>query len=268
MTRPLTLSPVAGAMKMTPPLRAARICPRSSVVVQANLFSRVGRIFKSYANSVGTRLPLVCACILLERSAGCVSARAARVPRCSCGPSEPTIQSGRTPPHTHVSWNEARTFHPLPSDCVLVVWLEATNHAPSALLTVSLVHKSAPSQCCPAAVSSAEDPEKILDQAVTDMNNDLIRLRQATAKVCRCASSGCNPISMHGQHFSASVIWLHSTHLAKWACYGLAPRPVTNCAASLQVESLTFCHCPFPFPFCSPLKGFLKGFLKEFPVFC
>jgi hypothetical protein len=35
------------------------------------------------------------------------------------------------------------------------------------------------------AVSSAEDPERILDQAVEDMNNDLIRLRHATAKV-RC----------------------------------------------------------------------------------
>ena len=33
-----------------------------------------------------------------------------------------------------------------------------------------------------AAVSSAEDPEKILDQAVQDMNGDLIKLRQATAK--------------------------------------------------------------------------------------
>lgn len=32
-------------------------------------------------------------------------------------------------------------------------------------------------------VSSAEDPEKILDQAVEDMNKDLIKLRQATAKV-------------------------------------------------------------------------------------
>lgn len=33
------------------------------------------------------------------------------------------------------------------------------------------------------AVSSAEDPEKILDQAVEDMQNDLIRLRQAAAEV-------------------------------------------------------------------------------------
>ncbi|KAI3439051.1 hypothetical protein D9Q98_001461 [Chlorella vulgaris] len=33
------------------------------------------------------------------------------------------------------------------------------------------------------AVSAAEDPEKILDQAVTDMQADLIRLRQAAAEV-------------------------------------------------------------------------------------
>jgi hypothetical protein len=33
------------------------------------------------------------------------------------------------------------------------------------------------------AVSAAEDPEKILDQAVEDMQTDLIRLRQAAAEV-------------------------------------------------------------------------------------
>lgn len=32
-------------------------------------------------------------------------------------------------------------------------------------------------------VSAAEDPEKILDQAVADMQQDLIRLRQAAAEV-------------------------------------------------------------------------------------
>lgn len=32
-------------------------------------------------------------------------------------------------------------------------------------------------------VTSAEDPEKILDQAVTDMQEDLIKMRQATAQV-------------------------------------------------------------------------------------
>lgn len=32
-------------------------------------------------------------------------------------------------------------------------------------------------------VEGAEDPERILEQAVTDMNNDIIKLRQATAKI-------------------------------------------------------------------------------------
>jgi phage shock protein A len=32
-------------------------------------------------------------------------------------------------------------------------------------------------------VSSAEDPEKILDQAVRDMQEDLIKMRQAAAQV-------------------------------------------------------------------------------------
>ena len=39
------------------------------------------------------------------------------------------------------------------------------------------------------AVSAAEDPEKILDQAVTDMQTDLIRLRQAAAEVRCCGAA-------------------------------------------------------------------------------
>jgi phage shock protein A len=33
------------------------------------------------------------------------------------------------------------------------------------------------------AVSKAEDPEKILEQAVNDMQGDLIKMRQASAQV-------------------------------------------------------------------------------------
>ncbi len=40
------------------------------------------------------------------------------------------------------------------------------------------------------AVSAAEDPEKILDQAVEDMQGDLIRLRQAAAEVRRGGGLG------------------------------------------------------------------------------
>ncbi|EPS73798.1 hypothetical protein M569_00959, partial [Genlisea aurea] len=34
-----------------------------------------------------------------------------------------------------------------------------------------------------AVISSFEDPEKILEQAVIEMNDDLIKMRQATAQV-------------------------------------------------------------------------------------
>lgn len=37
------------------------------------------------------------------------------------------------------------------------------------------------------AVSSAEDPEKLLDQVVTEMQEDLIKMRQASAQV----KAGC-----------------------------------------------------------------------------
>ena len=42
------------------------------------------------------------------------------------------------------------------------------------------------------AVSSAEDPEKILEQAVEEMQNDLIKMRQASAQVlAQPACSAC-----------------------------------------------------------------------------
>ncbi len=52
-------------------------------------------------------------------------------------------------------------------------------------LVCSIAHSLAPSVLLGPAVSAAEDPEKILDQAVADMQNDLIRLRQAAAEVRR-----------------------------------------------------------------------------------
>ena len=37
-------------------------------------------------------------------------------------------------------------------------------------------------------MSSAEDPEKLLDQVVQEMQGDLIRMRQAAAQVCDASS--------------------------------------------------------------------------------
>ncbi|KAM0836938.1 hypothetical protein ACQ4PT_061987 [Festuca glaucescens] len=42
---------------------------------------------------------------------------------------------------------------------------------------------TAPGSYANAVISSFEDPEKILDQAVLEMNDDLIKMRQATAQV-------------------------------------------------------------------------------------
>ena len=41
-----------------------------------------------------------------------------------------------------------------------------------------------------AAVSSAEDPEKILDQAIIDMQEDLVQMRQAVAQCDRLSKTG------------------------------------------------------------------------------
>lgn len=52
-----------------------------------------------------------------------------------------------------------------------------------------------------AIISSFEDPEKILEQSVLEMNDDLIKMRQATAQVClliHFLSSSCFLI-----HFSS-----------------------------------------------------------------
>ena len=48
------------------------------------------------------------------------------------------------------------------------------------------------SACVAPAVGSAEDPEKMLDQTVNEMQSDLIRMRQSSAQVmmshpCKCA---------------------------------------------------------------------------------
>lgn len=41
-------------------------------------------------------------------------------------------------------------------------------------------------------IGSGEDPERIIEQAVEDMNTDLVKLRQTAAQVLFIASSLCN----------------------------------------------------------------------------
>jgi len=56
LARALTERSLAGARAL-PSARRQQVCARGAVVVQANLFSRVARIFKSYTNQLGARLP-------------------------------------------------------------------------------------------------------------------------------------------------------------------------------------------------------------------
>lgn len=106
------------------PIRGNR---RTAVVVEANLFSRAVRVFKSYANQIGAYI--------------CMQADAA--------------DKGYWPV--------------LP-----------------AVASVLILH----SLC---AVSQAEDPEKLLDQVVTEMQEDLIKMRQASAQV----QQGCSCLLRH-----------------------------------------------------------------------
>ena len=53
------------------------------------------------------------------------------------------------------------------------------------------------------AVTKAEDPEKILEQAVTDMQGDLIKMRQASAQVA--VSWGSTPSLCATQPFALEL---------------------------------------------------------------
>ena len=57
------------------------------------------------------------------------------------------------------------------------------------------------------AVGAAEDPEKILDQAVEDMQADLIRLRQAAAEVGRAAVLQAHAGAPGGGHGVLKHVW-------------------------------------------------------------
>jgi hypothetical protein len=150
-----------GARQQLLALRPRVVNARQSVVVQANLFARIGRIFKSYANSIGAPLPFFFGLASGYRDALHVdfvfpgSTRHARS-HTSCTPGQGTVVCS-VMRDVMQEWSST-------SDRVIPV----------------------------SSVSSGEDPERILDQAVEDMNADLIKLRQATAKV-HCSS--CSPFS-------------------------------------------------------------------------
>jgi len=107
---------------------------RSAVVVEANLFSRVARVFRSYANAIGAHF--------VWRQF------AAYVAQVAC------MQ------HRSALWRQKR---------------------PPGCMSPRLMRRATRR-----VVSKAEDPEKILEQSVNDMQGDLIKMRQASAQARQC----------------------------------------------------------------------------------
>ena len=66
------------------------------------------------------------------------------------------------------------------------------------------------------AVRELEDPRKLLDQAVTDMQADLVKMRQASAQVfwsCSC----CYCYALHA--VSTSILFYFAKDMSKCACF-------------------------------------------------
>jgi hypothetical protein len=109
------------------------------------------------------------------------------------------------------------------------------------------------------AVSSAEDPEKLLDQVVNEMQEDLIKMRQASAQVgFRCTSPPaccpcpCQPPEL--QHYTCMhmpdlfctpfavkyLISLHTCMHAHAFQQQLAPTPSTQRTKTMLLQVLAF----------------------------
>lgn len=140
-------------------------------------------------------------------------------------------------PRLHLGTGCTRLHMRVPSDCCV----SATDNAMSGKsgATCICVHhspSSADEDACIRAVEGAEDPERILDQAVTDMNGDLIRLRQATAKVCpalcACALFACSSTKVHQYYQEQLSCEENLTHkydngfglIMPWVCRLSPPR--------------------------------------------
>ena len=75
---------------------------------------------------------------------------------------------------------------------------------------------------CP-AVTQAEDPEKLLDTVVTEMQEDLIKMRQAAAQV-RGGEGGGRARRKNAQVCVAPSLELVPQPLKLWKCLNLARR--------------------------------------------
>ena len=105
------------------------------------------------------------------------------------------------------------------------------------------LHYTARLTPCP-SVTQAEDPEKVLDQVVTEMQEDLIKMRQATAQV---RSNGLST-----PHATSML----TTHSARFLPQVMASQKQLE-AKYKQAQDTAVCPCMDSPQLASPTRGVL-----------
>jgi hypothetical protein len=102
-----------------------------------------------------------------------------------------------------------------------------------------------------AAVSAAEDPEKLLDQVVNEMQEDLIKMRQASAQVRRDMCCTYYLICCFYQSAAPTTLWkLHATLCAMLCAMQVMASQKQMEAKFKQAQATAvriFTHRPVPF---------------------
>ena len=137
--------------------RPPRAAACGALGVQMNLFSRLFRVARSYANALGRIL------LSLATTHGAQAQHIMQL-----------LNHTQQEKCLYASVEQNRSC----MDGVISLYLCASDN-------MSWWHRTRlPAvRLCAFAVSSVEDPEKMLDQTVSEMQNDLIKMRQASAQV-------------------------------------------------------------------------------------
>jgi phage shock protein A len=148
-------TPLSAPLPRARPHHARPAARGGPVRAEANLFARVVRVFRSYANAIGE-------CVMVWWG----GTRARVCP-----------QFLLTALRGHLARSHHPSTHLLPIFCFSLFHSSLTLSPRSLLLLLLSLSLKTPT------VSAAEDPEKMLDQTVNEMQADLIKMRQASAQV-------------------------------------------------------------------------------------
>ncbi len=133
-----------------------------------NLFSRLFRVARSYANSIGEwPEPQLCTDHTSENLCECIQAVAI-----CCGGHDWRGSKPDGGQHINALQNKEETL-------VFAACPSGSSESVGEFVCEPVCE----SHVCLIAVSSVEDPEKMLEQTVNEMQTDLIKMRQASAQV-------------------------------------------------------------------------------------